>query len=36
MLKIGIEEDLMEKIIPSGLLFFYKNSKKPQKLLSFL
>ena len=26
----------MEKIIPSGLLFFYKNSKKPQKLLSFL
>ena len=36
MLKTGIEEDLMEKIIPSGLLFFIKNRKNRRKWLSFL
>ena len=27
MLKTGIKKDLMEKIIPSGLLFLIKNRK---------
>ena len=34
--KKGIEEDLMEKIIPSGLLFLIKNRKNRRKWLSFL
>jgi len=35
MLKTGIKEDLMEKIIPSGLLFLIKNRKNRRNCCPF-